>query len=90
MDLNSTLLIIILAILSVNIVFVGVYIVLVLREVRTSISKLNSMLDTVDGVLSSVAAPLIGASAAITALTKGKNILGNIKKLTGKDDKEEP
>ncbi len=89
MDLNSTLLIIILAVLSVNIVFVGVYIVLVLREVRSSISKLNSMLETVDGVLSSIAAPLIGASAAITALSKGQNVLGNIKKICGKGEEEE-
>ncbi len=89
MDLNSTLLIIILAILSVNIVFVGVYIVLVLREVRSSISKLNSMLETVDGVLSSIAAPVIGASAAITALSKGKNILSNIKAIRGTEENEE-
>ena len=75
MDLNSTLLIVILGVLSVNVLFVGIYIVLVLREVRNSISKLNRIIETVDGVVSSVAAPILGASAAVTALTKSSKLL---------------
>lgn len=77
---TNTLLVLIIALLSVNLLFVGFYIVLVLKEVRTSIVKMNKILETADAVASSVAAPIIGASAAVTALARGSKLLKGLKK----------
>ena len=68
---TQTLLVIVIALLAVNLIFVGFYIVLILKEVRTSITKMNTFLDTVNEVGDAVADPIVGASGAVSAFTQG-------------------
>lgn len=68
---TQTLLVIIIALLSANLIFVGIYIVLILKEVRTTVTKINEILDSAASVSNAVATPIVGASGAIAAFTEG-------------------
>lgn len=65
------LLVFIIGLLSVNLLFVGVYIVLVLKEVRESIKKFNEIIETANQVTKSLAAPVITAAGTIEAAIQG-------------------
>lgn len=69
--MTETLLVLIIALLTVNLLFVGVYIVLVLKEVRSAIVKMNEILESISAISSAIATPVIGASGAVTAFTEG-------------------
>lgn len=87
---SQTLLIIVIVLLSINLLFVGFYIVLILKEVRTSVSKMNAFLDTVNEVSTAVADPIVGASGAVNAFTQGIKAFGIIKKLVdGKNNSQD-
>jgi len=94
---TQTLLVIIIALLSANLIFVGIYIVLILKEVRTTVTKINEILDNAATVSSAVATPIVGASGAISAFTEGVKAFkalkglqdGNKKKKTTKIVTEE-
>ncbi|MFW6109820.1 MAG: hypothetical protein ACOC6Q_00090 [Patescibacteria group bacterium] len=73
MDTN-TLLTLVIALLTFNLLFVGVYIVLVLKEVREAVRKVNSILVNVDEVSESLATPVVGLSGAITGIMQGLKI----------------
>ena len=68
---TQTLLVIIIALLSANLIFVRIYIVLILKEVRGTVTKINEILDDAASVSSAVATPIVGASGAISAFTEG-------------------
>lgn len=80
MDTNS-LLVLIIGLLTLNLLFVGVYIVLVLKEVRESIRSINRVLDQVARVSESVSAPIVGASGMLTGLLEGLKIFRRFKSL---------
>ena len=65
------LLVLIIGLLSINLLFVGVYIVLVLKEVRNSITKFNEILETANQVTKSLAAPLITTAGTLEAFLQG-------------------
>lgn len=79
--MTETLLLVVIALLTVNILFVGVYIVLVLKEVRQSITKINQILDSFAAISSAVATPIAGASGAVTAITEGAKALRKIREV---------
>lgn len=81
---TQTLLVIIIALLSANLIFVGIYIVLILKEVRTTVTKINEILDSAASVSNAVATPIVGASGAISAFTEGVKAFRAIKNLTKK------
>lgn len=83
MDTN-TLLVFIIALLTTNLLFVGIYIVLVLKEVRSAFVKLNNILDTTQEVVESVSQPVVNASGFVNGLIQGIKIIKSLKK-----DKEE-
>lgn len=83
MDTN-TLLVFIIALLTTNLLFVGIYIVLVLKEVRSAFVKLNDILDTTQEVVESVSQPVVNASGFVNGLIQGIKIIKSLKK-----DKEE-
>lgn len=84
MDTN-TLLILIIGLLTCNLLFVGVYIVLVLKEVRKSIKQLNVILENVAEVSESVSRPLIGVSSAVTGIVEGFNLFQKLRSLGSRD-----
>lgn len=89
---TQTLLVLILLLLTINILFVGVYIVLVLKEVRGSVIKVNRILDTVGALSLAVSRPIVGLSGAVEGFTEGLKIfkaVKNIKKMARKGSEEE-
>lgn len=68
---TQTLLVIIIALLSANLIFVGIYIVLILKEVRQTVTKINEILDSASAVSTAMATPIVGASGAINAFSEG-------------------
>jgi hypothetical protein len=87
MDLQTVLLII-LGILTVNLVVVGVYVVLVLRDFRETIKKATEVLDDVGQMTGVAAGPvttLAGIFAGVTESVKAiKSISGLMDKGKGK------
>lgn len=69
--MTETLLLVIIALLTVNILFVGVYIVLVLKEVRQAIGKMNKILDSFSAISAAIANPISGASGFFAAIVDG-------------------
>ena len=73
------LLVLIIGLLSVNLLFVGVYIVLVLKEVRTSLTKFNEVLETANQVTKSLAAPIIATAGTLEAFLHGFKAVQTLK-----------
>lgn len=73
------LLVLIIALLTVNVLFVGVYIVLVLKEVRQSMVKINEMLETASQVAKAIAAPAIAAAGTLEAFAQGIRAIQTLK-----------
>lgn len=95
---SQTLLVLILLVLTTNVLFVGVYIIFVLKELRLSISKLNRLLDTVNEVSAVLSRPLIGAAEAVEGFRQGFKLMrflknwkksGLAKKGKGEEEAEE-
>ena len=68
---TQLLLIFIIGLLTINLLFVGVYIVLVLKEVRTSLSKFNQILETANKLTGALAAPIITTAGTLEAFLHG-------------------
>ncbi len=75
MDLQI-LLIFILAILTVTLVGVGVYVILVLKEFKSTLQKANFIMDDVETLTNAVSNPL----SIITAAIEGFKAITNLKK----------
>ena len=73
------LLVLIIGLLSINLLFVGVYIILVLKEVRTSITKFNEILETANQLTKSLAAPIITTAGALEAFIQGFKTVQTLK-----------
>lgn len=65
--------------MTANVLFVGVYIVFVLKEVRLSVSKFNRLLDTVNEVSAALSRPLLGAAEAVEGFRQGFKLMGFLK-----------
>ena len=75
MDLQ-VILIFILAILTVALVGIGVYVILVLKELRETIKKANLIIDDVETLTNIVSNPL----SLITGVISGFKAIKNLKK----------
>lgn len=73
------LLVFIIGLLTINLLFVGVYIVLVLKEVRNSIVKLNEILETANQLTKALASPVITAAGTIEAFMQGLRAVQTLK-----------
>lgn len=89
--MTDTLLVLIIALLSVNLIFVGVYIVLVLKEVRSAVVKMNEILESISAISAAVATPVVGAAGAVSAFTEGLKAFNKLQKIRqrGKNKEEE-
>jgi CHASE3 domain sensor protein len=70
MDLQI-ILVFILALLTVNLMLVGFYVITVLREFRETIKKSNEVLDDVHKVTTSVSSPISSLSGLVTGIAQG-------------------
>lgn len=81
---TQVLLVLIIGLLSVNLLFVGVYIILVLKEVRNSIVKFNEILETANQLTKALASPVITAAGTIEAFMRGFKAVQALKARKGK------
>lgn len=88
MDIQ-TILIFILAILTVNLIAVGIYVILVLRDFRETIHKANGVLDNVEHVTDFVANPVTTIAGIIAGVTKGVKAVKAISSLVSSKDENE-
>lgn len=80
------ILIFILALLTANLLFVGVYVVLVLKELRETIRKANSVLDDVQSVSSLVTNPISSIAGVVSAVAEGYKTVKSISSLRDSED----
>jgi hypothetical protein len=80
MDIQG-ILIFILALLTLNLIAVGVYLILVLKEFRETIKKANLVLDNVHEVTSAVANPITTIAGIIAGVTNSVRAVKSISTL---------
>ena len=82
------LLVFILSLLTVNLIIVGVYVVLVLREFRQTLKKANSVLADVESITNAVTNPLSALSGIFAAVLEGVKVVKSIRGVSSisKDD----
>lgn len=88
MDIQ-TILIFILAILTVNLIAVGIYVIMVLKEFRETIIKANHVLDNVNNVTDLVANPITSIAGIIAGVSRGVRAVKEISSLVSRDSDEE-
>jgi hypothetical protein len=82
MDIQ-TILIFILCVLALNLIAVGIYVILVLRDFRDTIKKANAVLDNVDQVTGMVASPAVTVAGIIAGVAESVNAVKTISGLMG-------
>lgn len=87
--MTDTLLVLIIALLSVNLIFVGVYIVLVLKEVRSAVVKMNEILESISAISAAVATPVVGAAGAVSAFSEGLKAFHKLQSIRKRGKKKE-
>ena len=87
--MTETLLLVVIALLTVNILFVGVYIVLVLKEVRQAVGKMNQILDSFSAISTAIANPVSSASGFFSAVVEGVKAFHKIQDVVGKHKEED-
>lgn len=89
MDVQA-ILIFILALLTLNLIAVGVYVILVLKEFRETIKKANMVLDDVHDVTDAVSNPISTIAGIISGVTESVKAVKSISSLMdrkkGSDD----
>ncbi|GMR19213.1 MAG: hypothetical protein BMS9Abin34_344 [Patescibacteria group bacterium] len=90
--MTDTILLVAIALLTVNILLVGVYIVLVLKEVRQSVVKVNQILDSFSAISSAISHPISKAPGTISAVIEGVKAFRTLQETLQKrkDRKEVP
>ena len=87
MDIQIVL-VFILALLTINLIVVGVYLILVLKEFRETIKKTNSVLDNVQSLSNVVSNPLTLLTGFMSAVVQGYNAVKSINTIRGDHKKE--
>lgn len=87
--MTETLLLVVIALLTVNILFVGVYIVLVLKEVRQAVVKMNQILDSFSTISNAIANPVSSASGFFSSIVEGVKAFHKIQDVVTKHKEED-
>lgn len=74
MDPLILLLIVVTAVLTVLLVIVGIQVILILKEVKTTLIHVNRSLDTADNIVSALARPVSGLSDIAAGVRTGLKI----------------
>ena len=88
MDLQ-VILIFILALLTINIIIVGVYVIIVLKELRVTIKKSNEVLDNVHSVTNAVSNPITSLVGIVSGVVEGFKAVKSITSLRDVNKKED-
>lgn len=85
----QTILIFILGILTINLIIVGVYVILVLKEFRHTIKKANHVLENVNGFTDAVTNPIATIAGIISGVTESVKAVKQISSLIDKKENKE-
>jgi hypothetical protein len=88
MDLQ-TVLILILILLTINLIAVGIYVLLVLKEFRETVKKANMVLDDVHDVTDAVSNPITSIAGIISGVTQSVSAVKSISSLLDSSKKKE-
>ena len=88
MDLQ-TVLILILILLTINLIAVGIYVLLVLKEFRETVRKANMVLDDVHEVTDAVSNPISTIAGIFSGVTQSVNAVKSISSLLDSSKKKE-
>lgn len=88
MDLQ-VILIFILALLTINIIIVGVYVIIVLKELRVTIKKSNEVLDNIHSVTNTVVSPITSLVGIVSGVVEGFKAVKSITSLRDVNKKED-
>ncbi len=78
MDFSQGIFIGVIAILTTMLVFLGVQVFILLRDLRQSLKKVNNILEETEVILESVKNPLVNLSHVLTGLHTTGEILGKL------------
>ena len=85
MDLQ-VLLVFILIVLTLNVLIVGGYVVLILKDLRKTLSKVNSILEDVDSLSSALSNPMNILATIAGTLQEGVRAVQTIKSIRRGDE----
>lgn len=88
MDIQ-TILVFILGILTINLIAVGIYVILVLREFRETVKKANYVLDNVNGFTDAIVNPISTIAGIISGVTESVRAVKQISSLMDSSEKDE-
>ena len=75
MDAAQILLLSVISLLTLLIVFLGVQVFFILKELRKSVEKINKVLDETSSITENVAKPLSDISSVLSGIKTGVSIL---------------
>lgn len=78
------------AVLTVVAVIVGIELILVLREMKSSLTRVNRTLDTADETLQKLSQPAVGLFAIIEGFRQSGKIVEMVQNLLGRNKPEAP
>ncbi len=78
MDITQTIILISIGSISAVVIAGGVWFILILRELKTTINKANSILDDTKMITSSVAQPVSSLSEFLMGFRNGINLFNNL------------
>jgi len=78
------------SVLTVIAVVVGIELILVLKEMRGSLTRVNRTLDTADETLEKLSQPAVGLFAIIEGFRQSGKIVELVQHLLGRDKPEAP
>jgi len=90
MTLSQIISLISVSVLTVVAVIVGIELILVLKELKSSLTRVNRTLDTADETLQKLSQPAVGLFAIIEGFRQSGKIVEMVQHLLGKDKPSAP
>ena len=85
---TNTLLIIIISVQAALLIVLFFGVLLLIKDIRSTILKVNTILDTIDTTAKKLSEPIMSAKGALGAITEGLKVANMIKKLVKNDVQE--
>lgn len=90
MNLSQIVSLVSVSLLTVVAIIVGIELILVLKEFKSSLTRVNHTLDTADETLQKISQPAIGLFAIIEGFRQSGKIVETIQHLLGRDKTSPP
>ena len=84
----QVILIFILSLLTINLIVVGVYVVLVLKELRTTLQRANGILNSAENLSGFLSNPFGSFSGIVDAVVKGFKAVQEVRSIRSLKDED--